>query len=101
MAEEKPDQPEVKKEEKAEAPKAPEKSEKPAQAEKSDKPAKAEKPKEEAPAEGSKNRGKKVSQMTLQEVEAGLKMAQEKMGGFQSGFARNLLTRRDSLFNEK
>ena len=67
---------------------------------KSEKPAAAEKPKEakeEKPAEGSKNLGKKISEMTLPEVEAGLKVAQEKMGGFQSGFARNLLARKKEL----
>ena len=69
---------------------------------KEEKSEKAEKPKEvqkEKPASDSekKKTGKKISQMTLQEVEAGLKMAQEKMGGFQSDFARDLLARKKEL----
>jgi hypothetical protein len=70
---------------------------------KPEKPAKAEKPKEikeakeEKPASESEKKRKKISEMTLPEVEAGLKIAQEKMGGFQSGFARNLLARKKIL----
>ena len=99
MPEEEKQKEEVKKEEKAEQPKKPEKVEQP---EKSEKPAQAEKPKEvqkEKPTSDSekKKTGKKISQMTLQEVEAGLKMAQEKMGGFQSDFARDLLARKKEL----
>ena len=94
MPEEEKKPEEVKPEEKAEQPKKPEQAAQPAKAEKP-----KEAKKEEKPASDSekKETGKKISQMTLEEVEAGLKMAQEKMGGFQSGFARNLLARKKEL----
>ena len=54
-----------------------------------------EKPKESK--EGVEKKGKKVSRMALSEVEAGLKVVQEKMGGFQSNFAQHLLARKKIL----
>ena len=53
----------------------------------------------EKPAEESKGgeKLKKISGMTLAEVEAALKIAKEKMGGFQSQFARTLLARKKEL----
>ena len=56
--------------------------------------AKAEsKPAESAP----KKKRRKISQMALQEIESELKVAQEKMGGFQSHFAQDLLARKKVL----
>ena len=53
---------------------------------------------ESKPAEGApEKKGKKISRMTLQEVEAELKTVQEKMGGFQSHFAQDLLARKKVL----
>ena len=84
-------------EEEKQQPEAP-KEEKPAKAEKVEKPQAA--AKEEKPASaGAEEKGKKISQMTLAEVEAELKVVKEKMGAFQSAHARNLLARRDSLLN--
>ena len=53
---------------------------------------------EAKPAEGiSKKKRRKISQMALQEVEAELKVVKEKMGGFQSHFAQDLLARKKEL----
>jgi hypothetical protein len=84
-------------EEKSEKPVKAEKPE-PEKAEKAAKPEKAQ-AKEEKPASDSakKELGKKISQMTLQEVEAELKIVKEKMGGFQSAHARHLLARKKEL----
>lgn len=48
------------------------------------------------PSAGEKKR-KKVSRMTLAEVESELKVLQEKMGGLQSDFARHLFARKKEL----
>ena len=40
---------------------------------------------------------RKISQMTLQEIEKELSVVKEKMGGFQSRFARHLLSRKQEL----
>lgn len=45
----------------------------------------------------SSDKRKKISQMTLAEVEKGIKLAQEKMGGLRSSFARALLARKQEL----
>ena len=65
-------------------------------------PAAEKKAKNEAPkpkaAEGAREKkGKKISRMKLSEVEQKLKVVQEKMGGFQSGFAHHLLARKKQL----
>lgn len=53
---------------------------------------------EEKPKEGAGQKKRpKVSRMTLQEVEKELKAVQEKMGGFQSHFAQDLLARKKVL----
>ena len=63
----------------------------------------AEKPKEEkkeahpAPESAGDKKHKKISRMKPEEVERELKAIQEKMGGFQSGFARHLLARKKEL----
>ncbi len=60
--------------------------------------AKVEAKTEEKPKEGaSKKKRVKVSRMTLPEVEKELKTVQEKMGGFQSHFAQDLLARKKVL----
>lgn len=60
--------------------------------------AKAETKTEEKPKENvSEKKRIKVSRMTLQEVEKELKVVQEKMGGFQSHFAQDLLARKKVL----
>ena len=59
-----------------------------------------EKPQEktkEKPEEHPEKKGKKISRMTLAEVDAELKGVQEKMGGFESNFARHLLARKKEL----
>ena len=62
--------------------------------------AKTEAKAEAKPAEGIlEKKRRKVSQMTLQEVEMELKIVQEKMGGFQSNFAQHLLARKKELSN--
>ena len=53
-------------------------------------------PQAAAQGEGQPKR-KKISRMKLEEVEAEIKSIKEKMGGFQSGFARHLLARRKEL----
>ena len=40
---------------------------------------------------------KKISRMTLSEIEEKLKLAQEKMGGQRSAYTRHLLARKSSL----
>lgn len=47
----------------------------------------------------SRNKGKKVSRMKLHEVEAALKKVEESMGGFNSGYARQLLAKKEQLSN--
>lgn len=42
-------------------------------------------------------RRKKISRMTLDELEKELKAVQEKMGGFRSDFAQHLLARKKEL----
>ena len=44
-----------------------------------------------------KKKSKKISRMTLAEVDQKLKSVQESMGGFQSDFARHLLARKKEL----
>ena len=62
--------------------------------------AKTEAKAEAKPAEGIlEKKRRKISQMTLQEVEMELKIVQEKMGGFQSNFAQHLLARKKELSN--
>ncbi|MBI4372158.1 MAG: hypothetical protein HY585_00330 [Candidatus Omnitrophica bacterium] len=51
------------------------------------------KPAESAP----QKKIRKVTRMTLAEVEAEIKSVKEKMGGFQSDFARHLLARKKEL----
>ena len=52
----------------------------------------------EAPAEASaEKKRRKVSRMSLTEVESAIKEVKEKMGGFHSGFAQSLLARRKEL----
>ncbi len=60
--------------------------------------AKAEAKAESKPAEAApEKKRRKISGMTLKEVEAELKITQEKMGGFQSHFAKDLLARKKVL----
>jgi len=59
----------------------------------------AEKPEEKTSQEPPKK--KKVNQMTLAEIEAQLKMVQERMGGFQSKYAQHLLRRKNYLVSNK
>jgi len=60
--------------------------------------AKTEAKTEPKPAESApEKKRRKIAQMTLQEVEAELKITQEKMGGFQSHFAQDLLARKKAL----
>ena len=78
-------------------------------AEKEEKPEKAEKPEkppQEQPAAPKSEKGgavieekkrRKISRMNLSEVEAKLKTVKEKMGDFQSNFARHLLARKSEL----
>lgn len=79
----------------------PEKQESKAQAPAPEKKAESkaeEKPKEQAEKkEHAEKKGKKISRMTLPEVEAGLKGVKEKMGGFESNFAQHLLARKKDL----
>ncbi|MBI1977421.1 MAG: hypothetical protein HYS55_01560 [Candidatus Omnitrophica bacterium] len=60
-----------------------------------------EKPVESKPAEESKSKTtkkrRKVSGMTLAEVESELKTVKEKMGAYQSAFAQHLLARKKEL----
>ena len=53
-----------------------------------------------AAAEAEKKR-KKISRMALTEVEAQLKSTKEKMGEFQSAFARHLLARKSELIENQ
>lgn len=64
-----------------------------------DKPEKAEEQAAAKPAasEPQEKERRKISRMTLVEVEAQLKMTKEKMGEFQSLFARHLLARKKEL----
>ncbi len=73
-----------------------EKAEKKEEAKKPQAEAKEEK-KEEAPQPGSSEKRKKVTKMTLAEVEKELKSTQEKMGGFQSRYSLHLLLRKKEL----
>ncbi|MBI4367886.1 MAG: hypothetical protein HY588_00670 [Candidatus Omnitrophica bacterium] len=66
----------------------------PAKAEKQQEKEKPEPPPAQAPK--AKQR-KKVTRMTLEEIEKDLKSVQEKMGGFRSDFARHLLARKKEL----
>lgn len=57
-----------------------------------------------APAEetlASAQKRKKVSKMTLEEIDKELKLVQEKMGNLCSDFARHLLAQRDALKTAK
>ena len=72
---------------KAEEPKAKENKKEPAQA--------------EAAATGSGEKRTKVNCLTLAEVEAQLKVVKEKMGGFQSRYAEELLLRKKELTSKK
>lgn len=64
-----------------------------------DKPEKTEEQAAVKPAAGKSQEKKrrKISRMTLVEVEAQLKTTKEKMGEFQSSFARHLLARKSEL----
>ncbi len=56
----------------------------------------------EAPAEGAGKKSiRKVSAMTLKEVDAQLKEVEQKMGGFQSRYARQLLVKKAELSTQK
>ena len=88
MAEAKEEKKEKEEKPAAQAPKAPKKEEAP-----------VEKPKA-APAtagEPSKERNKKIAEMSLKELEEKLKDVEEKMGGFSSHYARQLQARKDQL----
>ena len=91
------------KEKPAEEVKAEQPEEKKVQAKPASELAKEEKKSEAKPAEAPKGEGgeklRKVSRMTLAEVETELKAVKEKMGGFQSSFARHLLARKSELTN--
>lgn len=70
--------------------------------EKAEKPEKVEKAEEQtaakpAASESQEKKRRKISRMTLAEVEAQLKIVKEKMGEFQSSFARHLLARKSEL----
>ena len=51
----------------------------------------------EKPKEHLEKKTKKISRMTLVEVEKELRAVQEKMGGFDSRFAQHLLARKKEL----
>lgn len=57
--------------------------------------------KEAAPAvageEGAKKKRLKIHKMSLHDVEAKLKLVEEKMGGLQSKYARSLLIQKEEL----
>ena len=56
----------------------------------------------EAPAEGAEKKSiRKVSTMTLKEIDAQLKEVEQKMGGFQSRYARQLLAKKAELSGQK
>lgn len=88
MAEEDPN----KSEEGAQAEKSAEKKEKQAEPEK-----KAEKQEQPSAEKLQGKKRRKISRMTLAEVESELKAVQEKMGSVQSRFARHLLARKKEL----
>ena len=50
-----------------------------------------------APAEGSKEKRKKINCMSLPEIESELKNVKEKMGGYGSRHAQELLLRKKEL----
>jgi len=56
-----------------------------------------EKPAQAGEAASPEKKMKKISRMTLAEVETQLKTTKEKMGAFQSSFARHLLARKSEL----
>ena len=58
---------------------------------------KAEANEAKAPAAESGEKRKKVNCLTLTQVETALKVVKEKMGGFHSGYAQELLLRRKAL----
>ncbi len=58
--------------------------------------------KPEAPAEGAGKKSiRKVSVMTLKEIDAQLKEVEAKMGGFQSRYAHQLLAKKAELSSQK
>ena len=59
--------------------------------------AKAEKPKAPARPNGPKQAHKKVTKMSLEEVEKAMEGVQKHMGGFHSGFGQALLARKAAL----
>ena len=64
--------------------------------------AEAKKPAPEAAAGGTEKKHiRKVSAMSLKEIDAKLKEIEEKMGGFQSGYARQLLAKKAELTGQK
>ena len=58
---------------------------------------KEEAPKAQAPAEGSAEKRKKINCLTITEIESELKIVKEKMGGFNSRHAQELLLRKKAL----
>lgn len=62
----------------------------------------AKKPAPEAAAEGTEKKHiRKISAMTLKEIDTRLKEIEEKMGGFQSGYAQQLLAKKAELTGQK
>ncbi len=77
-----------------------EEKEAPKKEEKAEKKEEAKKPEAEKKAEatpGSAEKHKKVSKMTIAEVEKALKETQTKMGGFHSRYSLHLLLRKKEL----
>ena len=77
-------------------------SEKEAKEQKGKEEAEAKKPVSQAPAEGAEKKHiRKVSAMTLKEIDAKLKEIEGNMGGFQSGYARQLLAKKAEVTGQK
>lgn len=95
MTEEETKKAEEKKEEKEEQEAQPEKSEAEEKKEEEKKEEKEAKEESAAPVK------KKINKMTLAEVEAKLKEIKETMGGWDSKYARHLVTRKNFLSSKK
>ena len=93
MTDEKKETPEAK----AEAPKKESKEEAPAKAKKEPEKKAEEKTPTQAETKAPSEKIKKLSRLTLQEIEAELKTTQEKMGGMHSRYAQHLLLRKKAL----
>ena len=66
-------------------------------AEKKEKQEKPAAPTQEPAAEPKGEKHKKINQLSLDEIEQKLKIVKEKMGDFQSHYAKNLLSRKKEL----